>query len=233
MQTINGCDSIITLNLIVNPTYNQTITASICQGDTYSLNGFNENTAGLHTQNLQTINGCDSMITLNLIVNEVNTPTNLALDNIQNYFELSWQGDAENFIVYRDNDSIGSTSNTIYRDTNVVDGINYCYKVKALEGECEAESSEICQVFLGLNDNINNNEISIILYPNPAISNTILKVEGLTKAVDVFVFDITGRHLRTYKLEANQKELNIDLTGFAKGIYQIKILNQTKKLIVN
>ncbi len=60
-----------------------------------------------------------------------------------------------------------------------------------------------------------------------------LEVEGLTKSADVFIYDITGRYLKTYKLEANQTELNIDLTGFAKGVYQIKVLNQTKKLIVN
>ena len=61
----------------------------------------------------------------------------------------------------------------------------------------------------------------------------ILRTEGLNKAVDVFVYDITGRYLKAYKLEANQKELDIDLTGFAKGVYQVKVMNQTKKLIVN
>ncbi|HHW79958.1 MAG TPA: M6 family metalloprotease domain-containing protein [Acholeplasmataceae bacterium] len=234
LQTINGCDSIVNLNLIVNPIYTTSFNATICEGESYSLNGFNETTTGTYTQTLQTINGCDSIITLNLIVNEVNPPSSLTLEIVQSYFELSWVGYAENYIIYRGNDSIGSTTNTIYIDTNVVHGVNYCYRIKSIEGECEAESIEICKEFLGINDNINNNSnMSIILYPNPANGNTTLRTEGITKPTDVFVYDVVGRHLRTYKLEANQKELNIDLTGFAKGIYQIKVLNQTKKLIKN
>ncbi|MFA7081873.1 MAG: M6 family metalloprotease domain-containing protein, partial [Bacteroidales bacterium] len=69
LQTIKGCDSIINLNLIVNPKYNDTIIAGICQGETYNQFGFNKTTTGIYTQSLQTINGCDSIITLNLKVN--------------------------------------------------------------------------------------------------------------------------------------------------------------------
>ncbi|MDD2191870.1 MAG: M6 family metalloprotease domain-containing protein [Bacteroidales bacterium] len=231
----NNCTSVSSyISLEVNQTYDSTIRASICQGQTYTLNGFNENTTGTYTQTLQTINGCDSIITLNLLVNEVTPPTSLTLDIIQNYFELSWVGYSENYIIYRGNDSIGYTTNTIYIDTNVAHGVNYCYRIKSIEGECEAESIEICKEFLELDDNIIiSNNISIILYPNPTNGNTTLKTEGIIEPTDVFVFDAIGRHLRTYKLEPNQKELNIDLTGFAKGIYQIKVLNQTKQLIKN
>ena len=68
LQTINGCDSIVVLNLIVHPTYNDTITAEICDNEVYTQYNFNTSEAGYHTQNLQTINGCDSIVVLNLIV---------------------------------------------------------------------------------------------------------------------------------------------------------------------
>ncbi|MDD2192334.1 MAG: leucine-rich repeat domain-containing protein, partial [Bacteroidales bacterium] len=84
----------------------------------------------------------------------------------------------------------------------------------------------------GLND-ILSTETQTKLYPNPTTGNSILEVEGLTKSADVFVYDITGRIVKTYNLQPNQTQLNIDLTSFAKGIYQVKVLNQTKKLIVN
>jgi len=45
------------------------ITAAICQGETYILNGFNENTAGIHIKNLIGVNLCDSVVALNLTVN--------------------------------------------------------------------------------------------------------------------------------------------------------------------
>ena len=76
LQTVNGCDSIVTLNLTVNPVESTNLTAAICEGTTYTENGFNVNEAGTYTQNLQTINGCDSIVTLNLTVNPVES-TNL------------------------------------------------------------------------------------------------------------------------------------------------------------
>ncbi|MFA7081517.1 MAG: T9SS type A sorting domain-containing protein [Bacteroidales bacterium] len=209
------------------------ITDTICNGDTYNLNGFNESTTGVYTQNLLTTQGYDSIVNLNLIVNEVTTPTNLTLDNVENYLKLSWYGDSERYAIYKDNDSLCVITTKIFKDTNVVDGLNYCYQVKAIDGECESEKVEICNVFIGLNEITNNNDISIILYPNPTTGNTILEVEGLTSSAEVFVYDITGRIVKNYNLQANQTELNIDLSGFAKGVYQVKVLNQTKKLIVN
>ncbi len=236
LQTANGCDSIINLDLKVNPVYKDTITATICQVTTYTLYGFNESIAGTYTQNLETINGCDSIITLNLIVNQVTTPTNLVLDNNQNHFELSWQSDAENYIIYRNNDSIATTTNTIFIDTNVIDGTNYCYKVKANTGECEAESIEICQVFTGLNDIIDN-PISITLYPNPTSSSSRLEIENVEGNIEITITDISGRKIQTMSTRANNKfETTLDLTTHSKGIYFITIITEktkrTEKLIL-
>ena len=66
--TVKGCDSILTLNLTVNPTYNNTISANICQGDTFNFAGYNYTSAGSYTHTFTTIKGCDSLVTLNLTV---------------------------------------------------------------------------------------------------------------------------------------------------------------------
>lgn len=70
---LNGCSNTASLLVSTNPTYNIPITHSICQGESYNFLGQNLTTAGTYTQNLQTVNGCDSIITLTLIVKE--TPT--------------------------------------------------------------------------------------------------------------------------------------------------------------
>lgn len=69
VQNAAGCDSIITLNLIVNPTYQHTLNQSICQGQSYTFNGivYTTSQSGV-VANLQTIKGCDSTVTLNLVV---------------------------------------------------------------------------------------------------------------------------------------------------------------------
>ena len=49
--------------------FDTTINATINAGETYTEFGFNESEAGTYVQNLQSINGCDSTITLVLSVN--------------------------------------------------------------------------------------------------------------------------------------------------------------------
>jgi uncharacterized protein (TIGR02145 family) len=76
----NGCDSIVTLKLTINNSYNTPISATICTGESYTDNGFNiiNPPVGSAIFNLQlsTINGCDSTVTLTLNVkgyyNEIN-----------------------------------------------------------------------------------------------------------------------------------------------------------------
>ena len=69
LTSVNGCDSIVTLTVSVNPVFDTTINATINTGETYAEFGFNESESGTYVQNLQTVNGCDSTITLNLTVN--------------------------------------------------------------------------------------------------------------------------------------------------------------------
>jgi hypothetical protein len=64
-----GCDSIRTLMLTVNPKSYGSFSQSICQGQSYSFNGINRTTSGVYLDTLIDSKGCDSILTLNLIVN--------------------------------------------------------------------------------------------------------------------------------------------------------------------
>ncbi len=70
-QSINGCDSTIILNLFVKQTFDTIIQATICEGDIYTDDGFNQDSTGIYTHVFPSINGCDSTVTLQLIVNEI------------------------------------------------------------------------------------------------------------------------------------------------------------------
>ncbi|MBR0305031.1 MAG: T9SS type A sorting domain-containing protein [Bacteroidales bacterium] len=70
-----GCSATASKTVTVNPTYFIPLTESICQGETYNFNGQYLTTAGTYTQNLSTVNGCDSIITLTLTVKALPTTT--------------------------------------------------------------------------------------------------------------------------------------------------------------
>lgn len=88
LQSVAGCDSIVTMNLTVNPTFNSVISQVICQGSSFAFNGQNYTTSGTYVANLQSISGCDSIITLNLTVSQ-------SITNTLN--ETICQGDTYNF----------------------------------------------------------------------------------------------------------------------------------------
>jgi hypothetical protein len=78
LLTINGCDSVSSLKLTVNPIYNDTILATICQGNSIRFGTEFYSIAGIYTDNLLTINGCDSVSSLKLTVNPIYNDTILA-----------------------------------------------------------------------------------------------------------------------------------------------------------
>ncbi|PCH99299.1 MAG: hypothetical protein COB85_00225 [Bacteroidetes bacterium] len=78
LTAINGCDSIITTILYVNPTYNiSTGDINICSGDSVQIFGGYYKTTGTYYDSSTTVMGCDSITITSLIVNQnydVNTP---------------------------------------------------------------------------------------------------------------------------------------------------------------
>ena len=79
VQTEFGCDSTITLNLTVNPVYNFAEFDTVCANELPLVWQEQEiNQEGTHTVKHQTINGCDSTITLTLTVNPVHHQTESA-----------------------------------------------------------------------------------------------------------------------------------------------------------
>lgn len=71
-----GCDSIFTTNIYVNPSYNSGEGIYICEGENYTfpdgttINNIQSNTS--YESSFSSINGCDSLINTNLIVQSAN-----------------------------------------------------------------------------------------------------------------------------------------------------------------
>ena len=64
----NGCDSVVSLTLNVNPSASSTITETIPNGGSFTVCGEVYNATGTYTKICTAANGCDSVVTLNLTV---------------------------------------------------------------------------------------------------------------------------------------------------------------------
>ncbi len=64
----NGCDSIVTTNLIILPLSFTTLDIEICDGESHFAGGALQTTAGQYFDTLTAVNGCDSIVTTNLMI---------------------------------------------------------------------------------------------------------------------------------------------------------------------
>ena len=255
LQTINGCDSIITLNLTVNSALTSIIDAEICEGTTYSENGFEQSEAGTYTQTLQTSNGCDSIVTLNLSIkpNSMTTFTATVCEGTvytENGFNASETG-----IYTRTMESANGCDSTITLDLTVNPsyqigvlaiinrgetytnfGFNeseagtYTQHLQTVDG-CDSTIMLTLVVMMSL-DEATVDEKAFIFYPNPAKDFVILEFETLHESERVQIFDMRGRRVKTAEAGAGKKQMQIDVSDLSEGTYIIRFGNVAKKLIV-
>ena len=64
--SVYGCDSTITLDLVINQSTSSSLTETAI--DTYTLNGVTYDSSGIYSQTINNSVGCDSTITLNLTI---------------------------------------------------------------------------------------------------------------------------------------------------------------------
>jgi fibronectin type 3 domain-containing protein len=157
-----------------------------------------------------------------------------------NYVTVSWQGNADSYDIYRNDSLIVNVTDTIFVDNfSMQQGPTYHYNIKAINNTgCESALSDtVWFAIIGVEDiNIENTNIQAKLYPNPTNDKSTLEIEGLTSEADVMVYDMVGRLIQKHKVNQSTKHLELDMRGNEKGIYFVRIVNDsikhTKKLIV-
>ena len=86
----NGCDSLAILNLTVQSTVYSTTDISICPTALpYTWNNLTFNSAGSQTDTLVTVNGCDSLATLNLTISQASL-SSTDIEICENELPFTW-----------------------------------------------------------------------------------------------------------------------------------------------
>jgi gliding motility-associated-like protein len=194
LQTSAGCDSIVNLSLTINPILSSSQFETICDGESVTFYGQTLTVAGLFNHTLQTTNGCDSIITLNLIVNPIpsppsivsNSPLECPGDALIMIAEpivgatYSWSGpgnftssDNEIFLII-DNQNTGTYSVYIY--------LNGCQSPPSLE--------QISIANTGVSDNF---DVPNVITPNNDGVNEEIEFNTLFSSCIPFHFELFNR----------------------------------------
>ena len=92
LQTVHGCDSTVAMTLLVKTSYSVTDTQTVCASELpYSWNGVTFTGAGTQSATLQSVYGCDSVVTMTLMVKPIYSVTDTSTV-CQNELPHTWNG---------------------------------------------------------------------------------------------------------------------------------------------
>ncbi len=197
-------DSVVLLTAVVLPDLRQTMDVMICKGDTYLFDDQMLTETGVYTQNLRSVDGCDSTITLNLTV--------LGGDTIYVNDTITTEDLPYKYMDYLYYDE--ATIPDKYVDTIIVE-INNCKEVI------------IHTLVVELSDAIDYvNVENLVLVPNPIKPNEILFVESdfisaEHETIIVEVFNMIGQRMMVDVLLSD----TIQIEGLSEeGLYVVRIV---------
>ncbi|HLF34968.1 MAG TPA: DNRLRE domain-containing protein [Cyclobacteriaceae bacterium] len=208
-ESVSGCDSVITLQLKVNPVYQDSIDITLCAGDSLNFGSQILTVPGNYSQTYKSSEGCDS--TVNLTLNVIYIDTTITHEGIA---LISNEPDADYQWIHCLNDFSPVPGET---------GISFepfesgNYAVIVTKEGCVDTSS--CSQVTILNVNDSRMENNILIYPNPAkgFINIDMGDYG-SESVTVIITDIHGNRLSEISFR-DQAIIRLDLHEFTAGVY--------------
>jgi minor extracellular serine protease Vpr len=215
----NGCDSVATLNLTINSPTSGTDEITACDsftwidGNTYTASN---NTA---TYTLTNAAGCDSVVTLNLTIDSIDTTVTLSgltIYALPGYYSYQWYECTANGFVSMNNETNDSIKITANGD----------YAVVINNSNCTDTSVCVTVNNIGFEE---YNQVLFKLFPNP--TEGMVQVERGNSASPISTYqmeivDSQGKMIQKSNVNFQDGFIVINLEDYPAGIYQLTLINQ-------
>ncbi len=214
-----GCDSIVTLNLTISNSSSGTDTQTACgsytwiDGNTYT----SDNSTATFT--LPNIAGCDSIVTLDLVINNVNVSVTqmgalLTSDEI---------GAAYQWLDCEMSMQISGATNQSYTATS-----NGNYAVIVTKDGCTDTSA--CSTVTGVGIIENDFGNGLLLYPNPTNGNFSVDLGENYYNVTITLMDLKGKLVQSKSYNEGQVfKLKLEEPN---GVYLLQIVSEEQKAVI-
>lgn len=207
-----GCDSVLLVNATVLSTSTKSLAPEACLSYTSPSGNYTWTSSGNYTDTLVNAIGCDSIISINLTIKEVNVEVDqlgYKLTAQANNAIYQWLDCEDDYAV------IPGSNGKSY--TTEVDG---SFAVRVSNNGCTDTSDCIDIEIVGI-DAVNE---SLITYRLDPIDNTIAINPTNVHTYNVRVYDLLGKLISTYSSQTNV--VNIDLEN--DGAYLLHIESEGK-----
>lgn len=206
----SGCDSVVKLELTINHSIYATQTVTACgsytwiDGNTYT----SSNNTATHTLSGVTVNGCDSLMTLNLTVYPNPSPTITHNANgelvASSAISYDWFDCLTNTLIPN------ATQQTFQASQNgsyavLVTNAYDCVDTSACEIVNELAIDEV-----GLE--------TVYIYPNPTSEN--IHIGGVSAPLEFVLMDLNGKIVQAGTIEGNS---SLNFSALESGIYSLRL----------
>lgn len=217
---VNGCDSIVTLNLTILQPTSATEIVSSCDTYEWALNAQTYSATGMYTTTIQNAAGCDSVVTLDLTI--LTSPSVSVVDNGDGSLSADLTG--MQYQWYNCNMFINIAGEDEINFTPIVNG---SYAVIVNDGNCLDTSDCMIVASVGIEENaLTNMEV----YPNP-FNNEVSVNFAQSFNGSISVQTVHGQII--YTEEANEIETKqINLENAPNGVYLLVIENMNKREVI-
>jgi hypothetical protein len=192
-----------------------------CDSFTWSTNGNTYFASGIYIDSLSTVSGCDSVVRLNLTINnlsDLTTSTSGATITSNNSSATYQWLDCDN-----NNSVISSETGQSFTPT-----ANGNYAVELTENGCIDTSACVNINTVGIIENSFGNEL--LIYPNPTSGNFSIDLGASFETSVVTITDISGKLIDSKTISQSQI-LNLSINE-PTGIYFITIQAGDKKAVI-
>jgi surface protein len=219
LQNENGCDSVVTLNLTIHTGNTGTDTQSACNSFTWidGITYTEDNNSAMFT--LQNEYGCDSLVTLDLTINTLNTST-----TVNDLTITADEHDATYAWINCDGDHIidGETAQSFTAKENGD------YGVIISKNECVDTSECVAITTIAIVENTFTN--SFQLYPNPTDRIVFIDFDVVYDEIQISIRSIDGK-LFSNETYTHTKAIKFELEE-EPGVYFMEISAGQEKAIV-
>ena len=157
---------------------------------------------------------------------EIEWTTQSEINN--DYFVIEKSFDGVEFKEISQIEGAGNSNEII--NYNFIDNNNYGQTYYRISQTDYNGTSEVFKI-VSANCTNTNKADNIILYPNPAINNTIVKINGENNFISVILTDILGKQIKELSVLGNENIININTTNLNEGVYNVILKSNNGQVI--
>ena len=202
----NGDDSLITLNLNVFESYEVNVVDTAC--DEYWIGNMVYNTSGLYSQTMQSVDGCDSIIHLDLTMNYSPDPV-IELENGNTLITELLPNASYQWIDCVTLTPVSNETNNVFTP-----GSGGSYAV-VVGNACGTDTSDCFSI--NARPELQGNDVMVS--PNP--TQDFLLVEGLQTGDVLQFYSVLGKEI--FLSQVSENPAKYSLAGLRNGIYYLSV----------